>query len=152
MKIHDETGVVIREIAPDELTSVALLWGRMMYELHPDYNFKPDWWLVQIEDLLQTDQYKIFVVVSGSGEIVGFADVLSSMNPMRGWLEIVCQFVYIAPDFRHNGVFKLLLETFKEYGKELGASNFVGLTYEDNKKFWEHIGFKMTSYNMEMDL
>jgi N-acetylglutamate synthase-like GNAT family acetyltransferase len=131
---------VIRPAASDDVAAATALVRRSIAELcTPDHhNIQPI-----VEGLLinkTQDNMKAWVETPGSFVLVAEAGpVMAGVGGLTGDGEITL--LYVAPDFRFQGVSKALLAALEDKARELGLPNCALVSTDTAQRFFEARGY-----------
>jgi N-acetylglutamate synthase-like GNAT family acetyltransferase len=139
---------VIRPAASDDVAAATALVRRSIAELCiPDHhNIQPI-----VEGLLinkTPENMKAWIETPGSYVLVAEAGpIMAGVGGLTGDGEITL--LYVAPDFRFQGVSKALLAALEEKARELGLPNCALVSTDTAQRFFEARGY--ASYDKDED-
>ena len=139
---------VIRPAASDDVAAATALVRRSISELCiPDHhNIQPI-----VEGLLinkTPENMKAWIETPGSYVLVAEAGpIMAGVGGLTGDGEITL--LYVAPDFRFQGVSKALLAALEEKARELGLPNCALVSTDTAQRFFEARGY--ASYDKDED-
>lgn len=123
----------IVEATLEQMDELAALFNayRMFYRKPDD----PEGAKIFLSERMKQKESIIFIAVENDGTVTGFVQLyplFSSTRMKRWWL---LNDLFVRPDFRRNGISRLLIERCKALAMETGAA---GLSLETEKS--NHIG------------
>jgi ribosomal protein S18 acetylase RimI-like enzyme len=134
--------MIIKRIIPSENHIVTKLFDdyRVFYKFPSDIPLAERF----IKERLEKNESVIFVALADDGTPIGFTQLyplISSGRAIKNW---VLNDLYVAPDYRKQGIGEALIKTATEFATADGAAFLQLETATDNynaQRLYENIGF-----------
>lgn len=135
-------------------------FGQLLVEESPTYaarGFDPDKATQHFKNLIAGDLAGVIFVVEIEGAIVGgFAGGISD-DWQSNHLMAFDYVLYVLPDCRKTGAGALLIDTFIEWSKAMGATRIqcgtaTNINAQGTVKLYESMGFELVGHFLEMEI
>ena len=108
-------------------------------------------------DKLLTDHNSHLMVAEINDDIVGsgYAQIRDSKKSLKHTRHSYLGFMYIAPEYRGQGINKIIIENLITWSKEQGIYDFYLDVYDDNDaaiRAYEKVGFSKSLVEMKINL
>lgn len=138
--------IMIRDAGLADVRSISEIYNEAVLTTTASYDYEPEplerrlGWFAEHEAL----NLPMYVAVSGSGEVVGWSS-LSPFHRRPGFRFTVENSIYLAPNWRGQGIGRQLLEPLIRRGEELGLRSIIAAVDATNPaslRLHVHCGFK----------
>ena len=142
--------IVIREIESKDYVSVASIWRDVLSILQAtDEN------VIRTYEKMKGDSRYCTFVAEVNGAVVGLATTVITLaiDHPNGYIKL--NGLAVLPEFQHRGIGKMLMERVEELAREHNASGIglaSGFQRTGAHEFYEHLGYKKTSFWFRKDI
>ncbi len=90
----------------EDIPDITEMWKAMVNELHPDYSPREDWFEGMLENVFNSPMEMVVILAENgtADDPIGFIDGIKFPDPATGKIVGLCQYFYIYPEYRGQGI------------------------------------------------